>query len=167
MPVDHAQILHTSLLVDHSFQHHDALNAGLLRQRWIRGFHLADQVRLLDVSAYAHSLRWLGRCRWWWRRRWRNGCRRPANDAANHSTDLTSRDTAGNTTHDTPHSRIRWRTLIDDHLNFLRNFDRGAEVAIVNDARDNFHWGRRCRWRGWWRRWRGRSHQESQLLHGT
>src|SRR6185503_5404795 len=94
MPVDHTQILHASLLVDDRFKHHNTLNARLLGQRWIGWLYLTDQVRLLHVAADANSLRWLwcSRGRRWRRRR--NGCRRPTDDAANHTTDLAARNSA-------------------------------------------------------------------------
>src|SRR6187200_2106782 len=113
MPVDHTQILHASLLVDDRFKHHNTLNARLLGQRWIGWLNLTDQVSLLHVAADANSLRWL-RCSWW--RRWRNGCRRPTDDAANHTTDLAAGNAAGNAANDPTYSRVRWRTFINNHL---------------------------------------------------
>ena len=95
--------------------------------------------------------------------------RRRTDDAADHAAHLSARDSSRNAAHYAARRHFRRRRfLFLNHLHFLRNLGRGAQLAVDQVALNLFHHSNRgrCR-RGWrWRGWR-RGHQEShQLLLG-
>src|SRR5262249_3065210 len=111
MAADNTQVLDSTLFADYGFKHHGTLNSRLLGQRRLGRLDLADQVGLLHVSAYSHSLRWLGSSGRWGGRR-RHGGRCPTNHTTDHSADLAARDSTGHTTNHTTDGSLRRRSLV-------------------------------------------------------
>src|SRR5579864_1096617 len=151
VPADQLQVLNAAILADLSLQDDRTLNARLTCQRRIIGADLADQKSGRYAGGNAHALRRgdLGHGDW-----------RRAQNAANHATHRSSRDTARNAAHHARGSHGRWRSLVFlDHLNFFRNLGGGAQFA-VDDVGLNLldYVDRRCG-RRWWRRRRRWGHQ--------
>src|SRR4051812_25684248 len=151
---DQLQILNVAVLADLRLQHYRTLNARLTSERRIRGLDLADQKPGLHARRYTHTL-WSGDLG-------QGHVRARAGNAAEHAAHGASRDTARNSAQYAcrRHNRRR-RLFFLNHLDFLWNLGRSAQLAVHDVGLDHLYdLDRRSGWR--WRRWRRRGgHQET------
>src|SRR6266576_996647 len=151
---DQLQVLDVASLADLRLQDHRSLNTSLTRQRRVRRIYPADQQALRNARRHTYALRG-GDLR-------HSNVRSRAGYAAQHAAHRPARYSTRNSAHDARRGHDRWRRLFFlNHLNFLRNLGRSAQLAVDDVGLDHLYNFDRCsswRWR-WWRR-RG-CHQES------
>ena len=93
MPTDHLQICDIAVLADNCLQDHLALNARLFSQQWIMRLGLLNQVSFGNALRNTDAFGSNGRGKFGNR----GHIRARADDASNHSTQLSTGDSAGNT----------------------------------------------------------------------
>src|SRR4051812_38008920 len=151
VPADQLQVLDSAFLADRGLQNNRTLDARLPSQGRISWRHLADQHAGAHARRHANPLRGSNL---------RSDSRRRIKNASHDSAHGATRDAARNATHHTSRCHGRRRSLVlFNHLYFLWNFGRGAQLAVDDIGLDLLYNLDRSRcWRRW-RRWRWRCHQ--------
>src|SRR5207302_9329134 len=132
------------------------LEAGLVRQRWVRWVGVPHQEAIRHTGGNTYALR---------SGHFRHGHRRGTDDAAADAAQLSTRHTARYATHYAARCHDRRRSfLFFDHLHFLRNLGGRSQLTVDDIGLNLFHdLDRGGCWRWRWR-WRRRRHQECHEL---
>src|SRR5579872_6473256 len=146
MATDQTQILDSPIFADLGLQQHTPLDACLASQRWIIRLYFANQQSLSHTLRHANTLR---------RSNLGHSDRGGADNASDDASHLSTRDSTWYTADNPSRHDRRRRFFFLNHLYFLWNLGRCAELVVddislyllYDSNRSGGGWRRR-----WWRR---------------